>query len=50
MGEKNGRGIEGVTHGICKQCFAKFMAKVESNIGAGDEQDEQRQKFIPADN
>ncbi len=41
MGEKNGRGVKGVTHCICKQCFAKFMAKVESNIGAGGEQDEQ---------
>lgn len=50
MGEKNGRGVEGVTHGMCKQCFAKFMAKVESNISARDEHDEQRQKFISADN
>ena len=41
MGEKNGRGVKGVTHGICKQCFAKFMAEAEINIGARDEQDEQ---------
>ncbi len=40
MGEKNGRGVEGVTHGLCKQCFAKFRVKVESNISARDEQDE----------
>ncbi len=42
MGEKNGRGVDGVTHGICKQCFAKFMAKVEGTIGARGGQDEQR--------
>ena len=38
MGEKDGRGVEGVTHGQCKQCFTKFMAKVESNTRARDKQ------------
>ncbi len=39
MGEKDGRGVEGVTHGQCKQCFTKFMAKLESNTSARDKQD-----------
>lgn len=49
MGEKNGRGVEGVTHGMCKQCLAKFMAKVESNISARDEQDERVKPRISKD-
>jgi len=41
MGEKNGKGVEGISHSICRQCLAKFMAKVESKSTAGIEQDGQ---------
>lgn len=30
MGEKDGKGVEGVSHTFCEECFAKLMAKVES--------------------
>ena len=31
MGEKDGKGVEGVSHSICKRCLAKLTTKVESN-------------------
>ena len=37
MGEKDGKGAEGVSHGICRECFAKLMAKVESKSSTEDE-------------
>jgi len=30
MGEKDGKGIEGISHSICPECLAKVLAKVES--------------------
>jgi len=36
MGEKDSKGVDGVTHSICKECSAKLMTKVESKIW-GDE-------------
>lgn len=32
MGEKDGKGVEGVSHTLCEECFAKWMAKVENKI------------------
>ena len=29
MGEIDGGGVEGVSHGICKECLEKLEAKVE---------------------
>ena len=40
MGEKDGKGVEGVSHSWCKECFAKLMAEVENKISASDEQDD----------
>ena len=38
MGEKNGKGIEGISHSICRECLAKLLAKMESKNGTGGEQ------------
>ncbi len=27
IGEKDGEGIEGASHGICEECFSKLKAK-----------------------
>ena len=32
MGEKDGEGVEGVSHSICRECLVKLMTKVESKI------------------
>ena len=39
MGEKDGRGVEGVSHSICQECFAMLMAGEDSKNGTEDEQD-----------
>jgi len=39
MGEKDGKGVEEVSHSICQECLAKLMAKVESTSTTGGEQD-----------
>ncbi len=36
MGEKDGKGVEGVSHSICRECLAKVIAKKDSKTG-GDE-------------
>ena len=36
VGEKDGKGVEGISHSICKECLAKLTANVE-----GGEQDGQ---------
>lgn len=36
VGEKDGKGVEGISHSICRECLAKLTAKVE-----GGEQDGQ---------
>ena len=30
MGEKDGKGIEGISHSICPKCLVKLLVKVES--------------------
>ena len=40
MGEKNGKGEEEVTHGICEECLAKIEAKAENETGAKSEPNE----------
>ena len=32
MGEKDGEGIEGISHSICEECLSKLEAKVENKI------------------
>ena len=39
MGEKNGKGVEGISHSICQKCLARLTAKVESKSSTGSEQD-----------
>ncbi len=39
MGEKNGKGVEGISHSICQECLARLTAKVESKSSTGSEQD-----------
>ena len=39
MGEKNGKGVGGVSHSICQECLAKLIARVESKSSTGSEQD-----------
>ena len=33
MGEKDGKGVEGVSHGLCNECLVKLMAEVKNKIG-----------------
>ncbi len=33
MGEKDGKGMEGVSHGLCNECLVKLMAEVKNKIG-----------------
>ncbi len=40
VGEKDGEGIEGISHGVCEECLSKFDVEAENNIGAGDEQND----------
>ena len=40
MGEKDGKGIEGISHGVCDQCLKKLKAKTTSKISAEDGQGE----------
>ena len=32
MGEKDGQGIEGVSHSICLDCLEKFLSQEKSEI------------------
>ena len=32
MGEKEGEGIEGISHGMCNKCAAEVQAKVGGHI------------------
>ena len=29
MGEKNGKGVEGVSHGLCQECLAELEATID---------------------
>lgn len=40
MGEKDGEGIEGISHGVCEECLSKLDVEAENKTGAGDEQDD----------
>jgi len=40
MGDKDGKGVEGVSHGLCPECLARLMVRVENETGAGNKQDE----------
>jgi len=31
-GEKDGKGIKGISHGMCEECFARLMRDVENKI------------------
>ncbi len=38
MGEKNGKGVKGVSHGLCQECLATLKAEIgESGTEARDE-------------
>jgi len=37
MGEKNGRGVEGVSHGLCNKCLARLQEEVKSGLSAESE-------------
>ena len=34
IGKKDGKGKEGVTHGLCQECFDKMKVKAEKGISA----------------
>ena len=40
MGEKDGEGVEGISHGVCEQCLKKLKVKTTSQISAEDGQGE----------
>jgi len=42
IGEKNGEGLEGVSHSICGECLDKLEAEVENETGTEDEQIDKR--------
>jgi len=33
MGEKNGEGVEGVSHSMCEECFAQLEKEVGNRSG-----------------
>ena len=35
IGEKDGEGVWGVSHGLCRECFDKVMAEEENGIMMG---------------
>lgn len=35
MGEKDGEGVRGVSHGLCRECFDKVMPGEENGIMMG---------------
>lgn len=37
MGEKDGDGVDGVSHGLCQRCLAKLLAKVRNRDGTESE-------------
>ena len=37
MGERDGEGIEGVSHGMCEACLNKMEVEVSNRISADDE-------------
>ena len=41
MGEKDGKGIRGISHSLCQGCLAELMAKVESKSITRDKQNVQ---------
>ena len=41
MGEKDGKGIRGISHSLCQECLADLMAKVESKSITRDKQNVQ---------
>ena len=32
LGEKDGEGVEGVSHGVCEECLEKFLAEVNNKL------------------
>ncbi len=40
IGEKDGKGEKGVSHGMCEECLAKMEAKAENGISVDNEPDE----------
>ena len=40
-GEKDGKGVNGISHGICRECFARLMSEMESKsyIDGSDKND-----------
>lgn len=40
MGEKDGAGVEGVSHSICEECLQKLEAVAGNRISVEEKQDE----------
>ncbi len=36
MGEKGGKDVEGISHGVCEECLTKLMTEMENENSAGD--------------
>ena len=32
MGEKDGKGVEGVSHGLCQECFDRMVLEAENGL------------------
>ena len=39
IGEKDGKGEEGVSHGMCEECFAKMEVEAKNETSAKNEAD-----------
>ena len=39
MGEKDGKGVEGISHGLCKECSEKLGVKRDNSGSTEDESD-----------
>ena len=35
MGEKGGKDVEGISHGVCEECLTRLLAEMEKENGDG---------------
>ncbi len=35
MGEKGGKDVEEISHGVCAECLTRLLAETENEISAG---------------
>jgi len=44
IGEKDGKGVEGVSHSVCERCLGKLQTEMGDGIGAKSKQEENKSR------